>query len=396
MSLDFSRLDRSYYDVETAVLQLSTQVIGSEIYNILSGNTSATVEYFADIKYGDSLIALPMVDMITIERRMGQASGTLHVGYISESFPVSGITSGSKVTVDAGIRYSGKTAIQRIFTGKMQKVTNPSPGDSQRGYFDALDAGMDLMSASPGTGYNTGLDAILLPPRISGDVSSWVISRIADIGIALRTKSESIVVPDDTLLAYRNLFDAIQAMANAYDYRYVCVTGNNDLVILDPAFIADFEPLFTLASAGISKAQKISSIINRLNRIPYQKAGTTTASYIFWVDELGVMRRAYANPVTAITGTYNDLEDQESYPILTGDTLRNDICASMDELEALAAATANETQRERNDLILSCFNPFVDLGDIVEISGAKHFVSRVRHDINAGSPWKTRIEVLAL
>ena len=398
MTYEISRFDRAYFDTDAAVLPCQTMAIGDEIYDILAGNTPGTVEYFADVAYTDSDTALPYVDMISIERSMEQIAGTLHVGFMASSFPVSGLVQGVKITVQAGIRYGGKTAYMKVFHGRTQKVTNPSDGESIRGYLDAYDAGKDLQDEEVGTGQNTGPDAINLPPAISGDIFVWFADRLstlqtADVELYLRTDATS--VPDDTLVAYQSVAEAFKALANAYHFRYLFMTGDNRLCVLDPDFLSAADPLFTLAQGGIARKQKIDSLIDRINRVPYAKAGSTADSSIYWVDEFGVMRQTAAEEVDAITGTYNDTTDQASYPILEGDTLRNDIVTTAAELETLAEEYADETQRDRYDLVIR-FNPFIELGDVIKIGTDKYFIYRLRHDIAAGQAWQTKIELRAL
>ncbi len=188
MSFDSSRFDRAYFDAEAASLACSAMVISSEIYNILAGNSPGAV-------------ALPYVDMISVERSMEQLAGTLHIGFMSATFPITGLSQGSKITVEAGIRYAGKVASQKIFHGRVEKITYPSAGSSVRAYLDAYDAGKDLMDEPPGVGQNTGTGAANMPPRISGDVSEWITPRLADlatVGVVLYMRAAPVIVPNNT------------------------------------------------------------------------------------------------------------------------------------------------------------------------------------------------------
>lgn len=398
MSWNVSRWDRSYFDVETLVLNASTMVISQEIYNLLAGNTAGTVEYFADVKYGDSLTQLDFVDMISIEREMGQIAGTLHVGFMTNTVPLSGLLDGEIITVEAGMRFDGKTASQKVFHGRIKKVTYPSSGDSIRAYLDAYDAGKDLIDETPGFGENTGYNAADLPPAISGNIADWISLRLLELateGVILRTRTAEISVPDDTIIAYESLSECLKALARAYNFRYLYLTGANELVILDPSTLSAETPLFTLVSQGILKSQRIDSLIDRVNRVPYSKAGNTDSATIYYSDSSGVLHQAGATAVTAITGTYNDTTDQASYPVLTSDTLRNDIVTTTAEFETLAAEYANETQRERHNLEIR-FNPFLDLGDVIQYGTDKFFIYRVRHEIEVGKPWASRVEARKL
>lgn len=398
MSFDVSRWDKSYFDVETAVLPCSTMIISQEIYDLLAGNTAGTVEYFADVKFGNSLTALEFVDMISVEREMGQIAGTLHVGFMTAASPISGMLEGAVITVESGMRFGGKTASQKVFHGKIKKITYPSSGESVRGYLDAFDAGKDLIGETPGLGYNTGPNAVNLPPAITGSVADWLASRLLTLGLSgviLRPKTAEITVPANTIIAYESLHECAKALVNAYDYRYLYIAGANELVILDPATLSAETPLFTLASPGITRKQQVNSLIDRANRVPYQKAGNTANASIYFVDSSGVLRQTAASAVTAIAGTYNDATDQASYPVLTADTLRNDIVTTAEEFEALAASYADETQRERHNIEIR-FNPFIDLGNVIQIGSDKFFVSRLRHSIEAGRQFQTKIEVKKL
>lgn len=397
MSFDISRIDRSYFDVDMSIVPCSAMVINAEIYNLVAGNVAGSVEYFADVKFGDSLLAMPYVDEIGIEREMGQLAGTLHVGFMTRTSPVSGLAQGGLITVEAGMRFNGKTASQKIFHGRVKKITYPSSGDSVRAYLDGFDAGKDMIDALPGVGYNTGANAANLPPAIEGDIFDWVRGRLETLplsGVILRQRSGAISVPAGTILAYQSLGEAVKAMANAYNFRYVYMTGSNELVILDPSALASETPLFVLTSSGIEKQQQVDSLLDRVNRIPYQKSGNTAAASIFWVDGSGVMHQTSAAATDQITGTYNDLTDQASFPVLTADYLRNDIVTTAAEFETIAAQMADETQRARKDLTIR-FNPFIDLGDVVQIDSSKYFVYRIRHDIGISGN-KTRVEVRAL
>jgi len=395
MSLDISRLDRSYLDVEEVLLPCSTMILSQEIYDLLAGNIAGTVEYFADVRFGASLTQLDYVDMVSIEREMGQIAGILHIGFMTEATPVSGLSEGKIITAEAGMRFNGKTASQKVFHGKIKKITYPSAGDSIRAYLDAYDAGKDMIDESPGLGDNDGANAVDLPPAISGSVFDWLRNRLLSLGVSgvlLVPKGDDITVPADTLIAYTSLHEALKATTNAYNYRYAYLTGANELVILDPTTLSSISPLFSLASQGITKQQRIDSLIDRVNRVPYQKAGNTADASIYYVDSSGVLRQTAAAAVTAITGTYNDATDQASYPVLTSDTLRNDIVTTAAQFETLAASFADETQRERYNIEIR-FNPFLDLGHVIQIGTDKFFVYRIRHEIQVGKPWETKVEV---
>lgn len=388
----------SWYDTETAYIPCSATIINATLLNMLCGNTGGAVEYFADVKYGDSLTALPLIDSISIEREMGQIMGTLHCGCLSDSFPISGLNQGALVTVDLGVRFGGVTAAQKAFHGRIKKMTNPSDGASIRGYFDAFDGGRELVDAGPGVGDNTGANATNLPPQITGDVLAWLQRRVLELpleGIIVRSRTSGITAPAGTLLAYPSLRDAAKAMVNAYTHHYSYFTGSNELVILDADTLSSETVLFALGQKGILKKQKIDSLLDRYNRVPYQKVGTTSAASVYWVDDDGVMHQDAASETDTVTGTYNDATDQASYPILTSDTLRNDILTTTAEFDTLAASVCVESQRERYDLQIR-FNPFIDLGDVITMDSSRWFVYRLRHDIEPGRQWQTRIEVRKL
>lgn len=395
MTWDTSRWDMGYWDTETAVLPVQSMIISQEIYDLLAGNDPGTVEYFADVTYADTDIPMPYVDTISIERSMEQIAGTVHIGFMDSSFPLAGLSQGSKLSVSAGIRYAGKTASMQIFLGRAEKITYPSAGESQRAYLDGYDAGKSMMDETPGTGYTTDTT---LPPAISGNIFDWFTTRLGSLGtsgVTLYLRTSAITVPSGTLINYRTLSEAMLALSNAYHYRYLYITGDNRLAVLDPNTLGTVSPLFTLAAGGIQRLQQVDSLIDRINKVPYQKSAVSEGSSVFWYDETGTQQEAAATPVAGLIGTYNDTADQADYPICEGATLANSIVNTAAEMETYAAEWCDETQRERLDLSVR-FNPFVDLGDVLQYGTDTYFVYRIRHEIAAGSAWETKLEVRKL
>lgn len=394
-----SRFDGlSWFDTEFVYLPCSATIISETLLDMLCGNTGGSVEYFADVRFGDSLTALPRIDSISIEREMGQIMGTCHVGVISDDLPLAGLDQGALVTVDLGVKFAGTTASQKAFHGRIKKMVNPSDGASIRGYFDAFDGGRELVDAGPGVGDNTGANATNLPPQITGDIFPWLQRRVAELplaGIMVRQRTAGVSVPSGTLLAYPSLRDAVHAMVNAYTHHYCYFTGANELVVLDAEVLSAETVLFSLGQKGILKKQKIDSLLDRFNRAPYQKVGTTAAASVYWVDEAGVMHQTAASETDTVTGTYNDTTDQASFPVLASDTLRNDILTTAAQFDTLAASVCDESQRDRYDLTIR-FNPFIDLGDVITMDSSRWFIYRLRHNIEPGKQWETKVEVRKL
>lgn len=384
------RFEHLYFDCDALFIPCSTLILDQSLYDVLAGNTPGIVEYFADVTFGPSSTPLLYIDEIYTERTFENLKGNMHLGFHTATSPIAGLIANAEIKVVAGIRFNGKTATQQRFVGKIEEVVYPSEGQT-RGTIDAFDDGQILADSSCNSG------------TLIGDVVSWIQTRASQLSMSTNfqvvPRTPGITLVNSHFLSYSSFSDAIKTVSDAFQKHYVFFTGLNELVILDPSILSAVTPLFTLASAGIQTLKEIDSASDRFNRIPYSNYSGYSKNFVTYQVSVQPDGTSSINGVTItgtgfLSGVYNDTADQATFGILSNDGTQNNICATDAELQTFCATVAEESQRARLEVEIA-YNPFVDLGNVIQYDSENWVISRIRDRIQAGQIWKTLLELRA-
>jgi hypothetical protein len=379
------RYGQAYYGVEGVDLPVSSLVLSSALYEILAGNDPAAMECYVDVTVG--AVALPYVEAVTIERGLGDRLGQARITVLCDADDVpSGIVENAEVLISAGVRFGSGEAAAQIFAGRVDNWTAPDKGKI-RGTLTAYDDAKRLEDAS-------------VSGQAGGDLAAWIEGKAAPLsmvgGFQVINQGAPVVIPASySVTGFRSVLEAATKMVSAYDQRYVFFSGQGDMVLFDPEYAEGSSSQFSMDRVISFRAK--TNTDKRYNRIPYSNYVGYAHDFVTYSLTLNPegqnnITASTVSSVPIISGTYNDTADQAIYGILNlSGGVQNNICASNAELLAFAESVGKESKRQRYQLSTR-FNPFLEIGSRNTVQSLPGFIGRLRHEIRAGSLWRTDME----
>lgn len=381
------RYGQSYYGVQGGSIQCSALVLSRELYDILAGNTPTPISCFADVTVGGTPVT--NIEEIIVERAIWNKFGTVHIGFHTANAAALSLPQNADLVVSAGVKFGSIVASQNIFVGGLDAFLAPSLGES-RATLDGYDNSKRIQNADSGN-------------AMQGDVATWLAGIASSLSMGANFRVIQRAAPVNilrlySLVGFRDGLSAANALVSAYRQNYLFSTGLNELVILDPTTLAGATPLFALSK--VTKAAALADSVSRYNQIPYSNYTGYARDFVTYQLTINPNGSSTVTSATVgsspiVSGTYNDAADQAIYGIMKSPEMQNGICQTDAELAAWAATVADESQREKADFETS-FNPFVDLGSVIQYESELYFVARVRHFATASAFWTTRLELWKL
>jgi len=379
------RYGQAYYGVNGVDLAVSTFVISDALQAILNGDDPSPIECAASVTIGGA--AIPFIKNIKIERGLAERMGRADITILCDptDLPAT-IAENAEVVISTEITFSGGSLSEQIFRGRVDKWTAPNRGEIE-GRLECYDGAKRL-------------DDVDIRGSMTGDVANWITDRAALLdmgtGFAVIERGDPVEIPaPHNLTGYRSLMQAAVALVSAFNQRYIFFTGAGEMVLFDPSTAAAEAPQVTFARA-ISFREKLDTS-KRFNRVRY--SNYVGYAHDFVTYQLTVTPEG-ANTITAsnvsttpiLSGIYDDLADQAIFGVLDlSGGVQNNICTTVEQLEAYAESVANESQRKRYSFG-NRFNPLLEIGTTHAFQGDAYFIARIRHNISTTALWTTDLE----